>query len=154
MSDKVAMGKPIALIGKKKLDILHTPAVNVQVDKEILDLAGRMLATVRVQRGYAIAANQVGVPINLIVLPVGEAYVNVGYAHDGQETDEGIESCLSLPGKKFSVFRYNRIEWNAVNAVTGEFKFEKLADFTARMWQHETDHLKGLLLSDYAKEVR
>ena len=148
-------GKPIALIGKKKINILHTPASIVTLDNEIYKLAGRMLTTCRINGGMAIAANQVGIPINLVVTNVGKGYINIGYAPDkDRETEEATEGCLSLPGKRFVVLRFKKIELNTTN-LKGEYVFEKMENLQARMWQHETDHIQGKLLSDNPnKEVR
>jgi len=139
---------PMALIGKKKIDILHKPSEAVlEIDKEVLKLASRMLATCHAKRGHAIAAVQVGVPINLVVLDNGQGFVNVLVEAASEEMVVDKEACLSLPGKVFSVYRYKEIDWSGTN-VAGEEISNFFTDFEARMWQHEFDHIQGRLLSD------
>lgn len=150
----VAPSRPINLIGKKKLNILHTKSEMLDsIDNEVINLAGRMLATCRVQRGLAIAAVQVGVPINLLVFRDGSAFVNVEIEPLSEDMEEGFEACLSLPGKTFCVPRYTEIQVSAVT-ILGQYAEAVETGDQARMWQHENDHLLGKLLSDDYKPVR
>lgn len=144
---KLIAGKPMALIGKKKIDILHSPAQKVgQFDEEILSLASRMYGTV-LERGHAIAANQVGIPLNLIVLDNGQGYINIQIEEVDDETEIGVEGCLSLPGRHFVVPRFKKIKLVAQDLMNMKVEEEK-EDFEARMWQHEYDHLRGELISE------
>jgi peptide deformylase len=139
---------PMALIGKKKIYILHTPSEAVlEIDKDVVSLARRMLATCRAKRGHAIAAVQVGVPLNLVVLDNGQAFVNILVEAATEETVIEKEACLSLPGKVFDVPRFKEIDWSATS-LTGTPVDNFFTDFEARMWQHEWDHIQGRLLSD------
>jgi peptide deformylase len=142
------MSKPMALIGKKNIDVLHTPAQKVEdIDAEIRSLATRMLATCRTQKGYAIAANQIGIPINLVVLASGEGYVNVEIECEG-ETSLDVEGCLSLPGRRFLVPRFETIQWSGTS-ITDDISYQdEKTGFEARTWQHENDHLQGKLISE------
>lgn len=151
---KLIPGRPLALIGKKKIDILHTSAKLVDsVDKEIIILASRMYATVK-HIGHAIAANQIGIPINLIVLADGLAYINVSINPDLESGMEpGVEGCLSLPGRHYLVDRYLSIEFSGTT-LKNEIINSDVEGFEARMWQHEFDHLNGKLLSEQFPEIK
>lgn len=138
----------MALVGRKNIDVLHTPAQRIEeIDTEILSLATRMLATCRVQKGHAIAANQVGFPINLVVLASGQGYVNVEIETEG-ETALEVEGCLSIPGRQFFVPRYDTIQWSGISITDGVSYQDIKTGFEARMWQHENDHLRGRLISE------
>ena len=70
----------------------------------------------------------------------------------GDKKEVGREGCLSLPGRLFRVERYYEIEAQWTNAV-GHHQKKKLRGWAARVFQHEADHLKGIILSDHADEV-
>ena len=59
------------------------------------------------------------------------------------------ESCLSEPGEKVLVPRYNEVILVGYNAITGKNERLRLRGFTAAVVQHELDHLNGILLHDY-----
>ena len=73
--------------------------------------------------------------INPVVTPVGEA------------TDEAYEACLSVPGLTGMVPRFTEITLRALNRK-GKVVEIPLKDFAARVAQHETDHLEGVLFFD------
>lgn len=152
MGTMIEPSKPIRLIGKKQNDLLHTPAEMLDdITDEVRALASKMLATVRVQNGIAIAAVQVGVPINLVVLRDGSAFVNMEIEPTSDELDEDLEGCLSLPGKVFKVLRHKEVQVSGIT-IYGQYCEAVETGFAARMWQHENDHLMGRLLTDKRKK--
>ena len=62
----------------------------------------------------------------------------------GQEMEEGWEGCLSVPGMRGSVPRYKRLRYSGYDEKGQRFERE-IADFHARVVQHEVDHLDGIL---------
>lgn len=62
---------------------------------------------------------------------------------------EGGEGCLSEPGKHVAVNRYNKVILMGYDAITNKFVKFKLTGFLSAVAQHEQDHLRGKLLSDY-----
>ena len=64
------------------------------------------------------------------------------------EIDEDVEGCLSLPGRAFIVERNKEIE--VVHGLEQEHRIKK-AGLTARIIQHEYDHVQGVLISDRSK---
>jgi peptide deformylase len=63
------------------------------------------------------------------------------------ETDKGWEGCLSIPGLRGLVSRYRRIGVRYLTR-TGEPREEEYEGFIARVFQHEFDHVSGMLFID------
>ncbi len=123
-------------------------------NKELCDLLDDMKVTVRAEQGAGLAAPQVGVPLRVVVIDVGEGYfelVNpVIISTKGEQT--GAEGCLSVKGKQGTVTRPNKVkaEYRDRNGK----KHKLTADgFFARAVCHELDHLDGILYTDKASEV-
>lgn len=123
-------------------------------NKELCDLLDDMKVTVRAEQGAGLAAPQVGVPLRVVVIDVGEGYfelVNpVIISTKGEQT--GAEGCLSVKGKQGTVTRPNKVkaEYRDRNGK----KHKLTADgFFARAVCHELDHLDGILYTDKALEV-
>jgi peptide deformylase len=116
------------------------------------ELIGQMFELMRAQRGVGLAAPQVGRNIRLFVMnhsgdPAHDrVYVNPVLTHlDGTDTDE--EGCLSIPDVRINVPRTVKLQMTA-QAADGS-PIDAIAEgFEARVWQHEVDHLLGILLTD------
>jgi peptide deformylase len=123
-------------------------------DVNLLDLVGSMLVTMYLNRGAGLAATQVGIGLRLFVADVSPGtnhpfhVVNPVISEPtGIETD--LEGCLSIPGTKADVQRAQSV------LVTGFYLNGKPAMFRAnglmaRLCQHETDHLDGVLFIERA----
>lgn len=112
--------------------------------------------------GIGLAANQAGLELNMFLAMPGsqilpctspELFINPSWAPapDSPEYDS-VEGCLSLPGKRYVVRRYLRIEasWLGSN---GHLVKRTLKGFGAKVFQHECDHLQGLTLQDTGVEA-
>jgi peptide deformylase len=113
-------------------------------------LADDMIETMRAYEGVGLAAPQIGLSKRLFVLqePDGEpmCFVNPEiFSMDGQA--EGEEGCLSMPGIYAKVPRATRLLVRAQEPTGEEFEMEA-EDFLARIIQHETDHLNGILFPE------
>jgi peptide deformylase len=121
-------------------------------DEKLKDLTRQMFDLMREAKGVGLAAPQVGHNIRLFVMnhdqdPAhDQVYINPMLSDaDGDEEDE--EGCLSLPKVNIDVFRSKSIKIQAMD-VTGQ-PFEQIeTGYIARIWQHETDHLNGIMLTD------
>jgi len=126
--------KLVAKVSEKELAILAEMA-------EIMRLAG----------GVGLAAPQVGINRQIIVIDIGEgprAFINPRILKRlGCDTKE--EGCLSLPGVFLSVKRAKKITIKALNEKNEEINIAA-DNLLARVIQHEMDHLKGKLLLDHA----
>ncbi len=115
-------------------------------------LARRMLELMREQKGVGLAGPQVGVAARIFVMnatgePTGDrVYVNPRLSEpEGEE--ERDEGCLSLPEINTPVLRSLRMRMQARDLDGNEID-ETAEGFIARVWQHETDHLDGILILD------
>lgn len=123
-----------------------------QFDDTLRSLIARMFELMRADRGVGLAAPQVGLNIRLFVInPTGQpgddrVYVNP-HLSDPDDQDEAEEGCLSLPEIRVNVVRSKAMRIKAQDAAGKSF--EEFADgYVARIWQHENDHLDGILLLD------
>ena len=104
------------------------------------------------ERGVGLAACQVGVLLRLFVCnPTGEpedrrCYVNPEPV-DLEGAFEGDEGCLSIPELTVPIRRAQRCTLRAFDVV-GQPVEVRGEDLEARVWQHETDHLNGVLIID------
>ena len=121
-------------------------------DDDLRRLADRMLDLMRAAKGVGLAAPQVGINRRLFVMNhSGEpgddrVYVNPTLAAiEGDAVAE--EGCLSLPEIHIDVVRPDRVAIVAQTLDGAPVTLER-DGFEARVWQHETDHLLGILLTD------
>lgn len=149
--------RPMALVGKNH-PALRAVAAHIEdpLSEEMLVLANRMALTLdrtRNPRGVALAAPQVGARVRLIVLSKTEVFANpILTRHAGSV--RAAETCLSLPGRRYSVVRAESVRVHAFDVVAEEQTTVDVTGFTARVWQHEVDHLDGVLVSEQWPEIR
>jgi len=139
--------------------LLRTVAEPVEnVNKEIKALVDDMFETMYESQGVGLAATQINVHKQIIVIDTSEekdsplCFINPKLIEtlDEEETDEG---CLSVPG----IFEpINRAKKIIVQALDKEGKpFELEADGLLGVCiQHEIDHLKGILFVDYLSPLK
>jgi peptide deformylase len=120
-------------------------------------LEERMLATVTdpSNSGVGIAAPQVGVLLDLIAVQrfdkqgePFEFYINPRVTKKSRQMVSSKEGCLSVPGRSGEVLRREWIEISYLDPGTFEKRSERVEGFTAIIFQHETDHLRGRLYTD------
>ncbi|MBE9117970.1 peptide deformylase [Lusitaniella coriacea LEGE 07157] len=146
-------------------DILRRKAQSVERidDPKIQSAIDNLIATARLKNGVGIAAPQVSRSYRLFIVasrpnerypdaPEMEptAMLNPGILSHGEERVKGWEGCLSVPGFRGLVPRYERIEveyWDR----QGRHNVRELSGFIARIFQHELDHLNGILFIDRAE---
>ncbi len=121
------------------------------------DLAGKMVSTVTdpSEDGVGIAGPQVGIARRIIAVQrfdkegePFEVYPNVRIESLSGDIVTGQEGCLSVPGKRGSVPRYSRVVISYKDPLTLKTVKETVEGFTAVIFQHETDHLEGVLYTD------
>jgi peptide deformylase len=128
-----------------------------RVDAELQKLVREMfdLMYAKEHRGVGLAANQVDLPYRLFIVNLSadpdikdeeHVFINpvLSQPKGGDEQEEG---CLSLPGLFAPVRRPEKIRINAYNLAGQEITYE-VDDLFARVVQHETDHLDGVLFID------
>lgn len=121
-------------------------------------LKSRMLATVNdtLNQGVGIAAPQVGISRQLVAVQrldkAGEPfefYVNPEIIYYSKDTVIGQEGCLSIPDRAGEVYRSTEIIVRYRDELSFEWRQDTVKEYTARIFQHEIDHLKGILYTDY-----
>ncbi|HEY9089232.1 MAG TPA: peptide deformylase [Anaerolineaceae bacterium] len=132
-------------------------------DNDLQTLIDDMVETMRQAPGVGLAAPQVGVSTRLIVVEYGDdedenapkkLYIiaNPEIVKASDEMENGAEACLSVPGLVGEVDRYEKILVKGYNRRGQPVKI-KAEGWLARIFQHEIDHLDGVLFTDRASKV-
>ncbi len=123
------------------------------VTDEVRAVADRMIELMHEARGVGLAAPQVALDWRLFVAnPTGEpgdnrVYINPVLCDHADETAPREEGCLSIPGVYGQIMRPTGVALNALDR-NGEPITDTSSDLIARIWQHEADHLDGVLILD------
>ncbi|MFY0481582.1 peptide deformylase [Flavobacterium sp. PLA-1-15] len=159
--DAKTMMKVIQITDEKELKILKSVSTDVDTKDELLPvLAERMFLSMRdpANPGIGIAAPQVGINKNLIWVQrfdkegePFELYLNPKIVWRSALLRKGMEGCLSIPDIDGDVLRNYTIKLTYLDK-NGKFHEEMIEGFTAVVFQHETDHLNGILFTDRMKE--
>jgi peptide deformylase len=160
---------PIRTIISVPNEVLRRKARAVtKFDEKLQSLIDDMVETMRAEPGVGLAAPQVDVSERVIVVEYFEdeekagedenapkrlyAVVNPEITRKSTETELGNEGCLSVPGINGEVERHLAITVKGQNRH-GQPLTLKLKDWTARIFQHEIDHLNGVLFTDRATRI-
>lgn len=131
--------------------------------KEFQELVKNMIDTMREAPGVGLAAPQVSVPLRLIVVEFGDeeneetppklyVLVNPEIVSASEEKVIGIEGCLSVPDLVGEVERHVRISVKGLNRHGKPVRINA-EGWLARIFQHEIDHLDGIVYTDRATKV-
>jgi peptide deformylase len=137
-----------------------------EVDKELQPLIDNMIETMRSAPGVGLAAPQVSQSIRLIVVEYGEedeedaevepkklyVVINPEIVLASEEKEMGIEACLSIPGLAGEVERCSAVVIKGLNRFGRPTRI-KAQGWLARIFQHEIDHLDGVVFTDRATRV-
>ena len=125
-----------------------------KVDDAIRDLVREMFEIMDEEEGIGLAAPQVGESLRIFVTGSREegghpprAYINPVLSGFEGELETHDEGCLSLPGIRGEIRRQPRAVIEALDLEGKPFRLES-AEFISRVWQHEFDHLEGVLIID------
>ncbi len=105
--------------------------------------------------GVGLAANQLGQDLSIFVIDetvakeagMPEVYINPEITEYSKDTDEMEEGCLSIPEFYVNIRRSKKIKIKFTDENGNKIKM-KVRGFPARVLQHETDHLNGLVIKD------
>jgi peptide deformylase len=130
------------------------------ITNEIVRLSENMVDTMVAARGAGLAANQVGVPVRLVII---DAALNTkGKKHliilnpvivEAAQEEVAEEGCLSVPGFYEFVKRAGKVRARGIDLKGKTIELECEGQF-ARAMQHEIDHLNGVLFVDYLSPVK
>lgn len=162
-------GNKLKLVRKGEPDdaILSEDLSEIQSDpKRIAAHFAEMKRLCKEYGGLGLAANQVGLRENfffvsnkvrllpnypgalLVINPTWEVH------RDGRQYTAEREGCLSLPRRLFDVERYSKITATWDDTSGSRVKPRTLSGLAAQVFQHECDHLKGVLLTDVGVEIK
>lgn len=141
--------------------ILRTPSTDFSIvdlqTEDYSSLAAKMVATVTSpeQDGVGIAGPQVGILRRIVAVQrfdkegePFEVYPNIRIIAFRAETEPGPEGCLSVPDMRGYVMRYRDIDIAYTSPVTLQDTTETVQGYSAVIFQHECDHLDGVLYTD------
>jgi len=150
-------------------DILLEDLTSIDTDHtEVKPYHQELFRLCKEKHGVGVSANQVGLRKNFFFVTPGAQFPNKNggrkhVAHlcinptwkpeKGAILVDGVEGCLSIPGREFVVQRYGAIRAKWTNAM-GHSVEMKLKGKAARVFQHEHDHLRGVVLFESGKEVK
>ena len=149
------MIRPIITVPNK---ILNTPCRPVEdFGAELVELVEDMFETMYDGDGIGLAAPQVGVALNVFVMDVRKgkkprnpiAFINPEMLCSTLQTYIDEEGCLSIPGVYLPVARNTRVGFRS-RGLKGESIRGELRALEARCFQHELDHLRGVLFTSKA----
>lgn len=134
-----------------------------KIDRQLQELIDRMILTMRAANGVGLAAPQIGQSLRMAVIETppevddeGEeleesrqlfVIINPQIVWGSRKKVDGIEGCLSIPGYLGEVNRHQAIRVTGLDR-SGKPLDLKLKGWTARIFQHEIDHLDGILYTD------
>lgn len=142
-------------------------------DKVLQTLIDDMIETMRDAPGVGLAAPQVNISEQLIVVEYSEdedeeeieetekkpakpkklfVMINPEITKASEEKVIGVEGCLSIPGIQGEVERFEAIQVKGLNRY-GKPQKLKVDGWMARIFQHEIDHLNGVLFTDLAERL-
>lgn len=136
-------------------------------DKDLQTLLEDMVETMRDAPGVGLAAPQIGLSERIIVVEYYQreedeeneeapkkvwAMINPEIVKSSEETLLGVEGCLSIPGLVGEVERHAAVQVKGLNKHGKPMKV-KAEGWLARIFQHEIDHLNGVLFTERATRV-
>lgn len=143
------MGDPVLLQKAAPVEHFDTPELHALV-RDLED-------TMRYMEGAGIAAPQIGVSQRVVIFGVSKnarypdaeevpytVLINPVLAPIGEQVEDGWEGCLSVPGMRGVVPRYARLHYTGFDQY-GKRIDRMVSGFHARVVQHESDHLDGIL---------
>jgi peptide deformylase len=152
------MGDPRLLERSREIERFDTPELHALIED--------MQDTMRALSGAGLAAPQIGVQQRVVIFgftsspryPNAEpvpftALINPLITPLGEQTEEGWEGCLSVPGMRGLVPRYTQLRYQGFDQF-GHPIDRTVRDFHARVVQHECDHLDGVLYPMRIRDLR
>lgn len=159
------MIRPVLRMGDPRL--IERSAVVTEFDTpELHALIQDMDDTMRAKSGAGIAAPQIGVQLQVVIFGVGlnprypdaeqvpyTVLINPVIEPVGDGMEEGWEGCLSVPGMRGIVPRHTQLRYRGFDQH-GQPIDRTVSGFHARVVQHETDHLQGILYPMRIRDLR
>ena len=125
-----------------------------EVNENIKKLLNNMAETMYYAKGVGLAAPQVGISKRVIVVDIGDGLFKLVNPEiiSSSGIQDGPEGCLSVPNIVGNVKRSEHIKVKALNENGDEGGIDA-SGYLARAFQHEIDHLNGIIFTDKATEI-
>jgi peptide deformylase len=150
------MIRDILKMGDPRLLRVAQPVENIR-DPVLATIIADMYDTMRAAKAFGLAAPQIGIDLRLLIfgfdsspfhpddppIPLTTLF-NPWLKMLTDETEQGLEACLSVPGMRGVVPRVTHIRYGGT-LENGELFEREVRGFHARLFQHELDHLDGVL---------
>lgn len=161
------MSKNIAILqlGNPVLREIVTAVENIE-SEPVVEVIEQMLGILSQSQGVGLAAPQIGCSLGIIIVaskptsrypnaPLMQPVVmlNPSFQPVSDEQEKDWEGCLSIPGIRALVPRYKHIKINYTDRWNKQITLE-FTDFVARIFQHEYDHLQGMVYLDRVENNR
>ncbi|NMM38527.1 MAG: peptide deformylase [Glaciimonas sp.] len=158
------MIRPILKMGDPRL-LRHAEPVTDFANPALAELIADMFDTMHAVEGVGLAAPQIGVNLQLVIFGFGKnarypdapavpetILINPQLTPLSQETEDGWEGCLSVPGLRGLVPRWKLLHYEGMDQFGNRISRD-VEDFHARVVQHEVDHLEGILYPIRIKDM-
>lgn len=150
----------------ESLYILHYPAPVLRsraesidkIDQQVKDVAARMMLLMGEAEGLGLAAPQIGLSWRMFIarddpeVDTARVYINPTLENLSSELVSREEGCLSLPGINAEITRPQSATIRAKDLDGNEFVLSN-DELLARIWQHEFDHIEGILITDRMSKI-
>lgn len=137
-------------------DALHMRALPAEYDNSTKTIGNRLVELAKEHNALGLAAPQIGISIQIICVKLnnGEYVVvcNPQITMYGGDLKRAWEGCLSIPGYLFLVNRTERIQVKGFDMDGNPVNY-KARGLEARVFQHEIDHLRGIMLSGRSRQM-
>ena len=140
--------------------VLHERAAEVkEINGNVCQLVADMFETMDAAPGVGLAATQIGVGLRIFVfsysfedqeirgVAINPTLALSALSDEELDEDADAEGCLSIPGERFPLKRADNVTLTATDLEGVEFQIEAQG-WLARIFQHEFDHLEGMLFAD------
>jgi len=139
---------PDPILRKKALPIKN-------IEDQVKEIADRMAESMYANKGIGLAAPQIGMLSQIVVVDLGEGLRTLINPEVIEGEGESVleEGCLSLPNIEVPVKRMEKVFVRGWNLEGKELNLE-LFGFPGRVYQHEIDHLNGILIIHHISRLK
>lgn len=139
---------------KENILNIETDLVSEDELKQLKDIVNEMISLCKEYGGVGLAANQVSINKKLFVYLKDNEFdviINPIIKVKKDKVTNYNEGCLSLPGQYYDVKRFKNIVIEGLDLDGNKIKLKAPNKKIAFIWQHEIDHLNGILISEKGK---
>lgn len=125
--------------------VLSTKTLPVQEGEDLTDVVAQMYEVMCDNYGIGLAAPQVGLCKRFFIWDHDKVAINPEIYLESRASKTHEEGCLSVPGARFAVRRFESVVLKAFDLQWNPFEI-RATGLQSRMFQHEVDHLDGIMI--------